>query len=407
MKSKNTKLHILPKERKLEKLATTGVSLHCHTKFSKEIMDFIPFYAEKIPLVNYFWHWERDKYFAKYGKKIEFEKGYWTPPMTETDVYSAEKAQMESLGLNAIVSITDHDAIEANLRLCEHTPNEFAPISLEWTIPYKHGFFHIGVHNLPKNQADEIFQQLLAYTFSKNPTDENLQELFVVLNEMPEVLVIFNHPLWDIEMIGEEQHKFLLINFLAKFGKWIHALEINGFRAWSENKATIELAESLNIPLCTGGDRHGCQPNTVINLTRTKTFAEFVDEVRNDKHTEIAILPEYNQPLVSRQLQSFAEILGYHENFPEDRKHWVNRIFFEKDERGLISLAEHGWRTDERGWLQAIIWTFGLLGNPKLRPVYRMLQSKKDIATLPPNNDKSNVEQGLWLGKKEKLVADN
>ena len=62
MKSKNTKLHIIPKETKLENLAKTGVSLHCHTKFSKEILDFVPHYAEKIPIVNYFWQRERDKY---------------------------------------------------------------------------------------------------------------------------------------------------------------------------------------------------------------------------------------------------------------------------------------------------------------------------------------------------------
>ncbi len=388
MKIQNTKLHILQKAESLENVAETGVSLHCHTKFSKEILDFVPHYAEKIPIVNYFWHRERDKYVAKYGKKIEFEKGYWTPPMSETDVYSAEKAQIESLGLNAIVSITDHDAIEANMRLCEHTPNEFAPISLEWTIPYKHGFFHIGVHNLPKETAAEISQQLLEYTFSKDaePNNQRLHELFVMLNEMPEVLVILNHPLWDIEMIGAENHKRLLIFFLAEHGKWIHALEINGFRAWSENKATIELSESLNIPLCTGGDRHGCQPNTLINLTKAATFAEFVDEVRNDKFTEIAVMPAYNQPLASRQLQSFAEILAYYENFPKGRKHWSERIFFETDERGLLNLAQHGWRDDERKWLHAIIWTLGFLGNPKLRPLYQMLQNKRDIAAHSTND---------------------
>ncbi|NJM52570.1 MAG: hypothetical protein HC846_03705 [Blastocatellia bacterium] len=144
------------------------------------------------------------------------------------------------MGINPIVSITDHDNIEANVRICEHMPNEVAPISLEWTVPFEYGFFHIGVHNLPKDNALEISQQLLDYTFheDKTPNNERLHELFAMLNELPEVLVILNHPLWDIEMVGKERHEILLKNFLKEHAKWIHAFEVNGFRAWSENKAT-------------------------------------------------------------------------------------------------------------------------------------------------------------------------
>ena len=42
--------------------AKTGVSLHCHTEHSKEMLDFIPHYAEKLPIISYFWKKERDKY---------------------------------------------------------------------------------------------------------------------------------------------------------------------------------------------------------------------------------------------------------------------------------------------------------------------------------------------------------
>ena len=43
MNLQNTKLHFLNQENMLEKVSKTGISLHCHTQFSKESLDFIPF----------------------------------------------------------------------------------------------------------------------------------------------------------------------------------------------------------------------------------------------------------------------------------------------------------------------------------------------------------------------------
>jgi hypothetical protein len=39
--------------------------------------------------------------------------------------------------------------------------------------------------------------------------------------------------------------------FHQEHGRWIHAFEINGFRKWSENKAVLEMAESLGYPTVT------------------------------------------------------------------------------------------------------------------------------------------------------------
>ena len=127
--------------------------------------------------------------------------------------------------------------------------------------------------------------------------------MFAMLSEIPEVLVVLNHPIWDIEMVGKERHKLLLSDFIRIHGRWIHAFEINGFGLWSENKAVIEMAEALGIPIVTGGDRHGCKPNTVINLTNADSFEEFADEIRVQKRSEVVLMPEYEQPLHSRQLE--------------------------------------------------------------------------------------------------------
>lgn len=407
MKLQNTKLHVLQKQQDLGKAANTGISLHCHTQFSKETLDFVPYYAERIPIISYFWRKERAKYIKREGRDFDFKTAYWSPPLSEMDVYSIEKKQIESLGINPIVSITDHDEIEGNLKICEETPNEIAPISMEWTVPFEDGFFHVGVHNLPKTNALEISRQLLDYTFNnETPNNARLHELFAMLNEIPEVLIILNHPLWDIEMAGEERHKVLLEHFIKEHRKWIHAFEINGFRTWSENKAVLELAESLNIPVCSGGDRHGCQPNTVINLTNAQTFSEFVEEVRNDKHTEVVLMPEYSASLYSRQLQSFSEILGNYEHFPVERRRWFDRVFFDKDGKGLFPLSYYGWKSGGPKWGRASIWLLKFLGKPQFRPFYKMLMKQQDIVPKSLMNKDFKIDRKPILTENEELITD-
>ena len=167
MNLKRTRLHILHEPKDLGKEATTGVSLHCHTEHSKELLDFVPHYAAKLPVISYFWNKERKKHLANRGKEIDFTGAYWSPPMTADEVYNLEKAHINESGLEAVTSITDHDSIDANLQINQHTANERAPISMEWTVPFEFGFFHVGVHNLPKERAVELTKTLLDYTFDK------------------------------------------------------------------------------------------------------------------------------------------------------------------------------------------------------------------------------------------------
>ncbi|MCS6874907.1 MAG: hypothetical protein RML33_00130 [Acidobacteriota bacterium] len=386
-----TRLHILNKHRSLKNEARTGVSLHCHTQRSKEMLDFVPFYAEKLPIISYFWKREREKYLKREGKGIDFSTAYWTPPLPEEEVFRIEKEQINSVGLDAIVSLSDHDSIQANLNINLEEDNKIAPISMEWTVPFQYGFFHVGVHNLPKEEAEQITKQLLDYTFGKEHKKAHLDQLFEMLHEIPQVLIVLNHPLWDIERVGKQQHENLLKNFLKEHGRWIHAFEINGFRSWSENKAVIEMAEALGIPLVTGGDRHGCKPNTVINLTNSTTFSEFVEEIRLYKQSQVVLLPEYAQPLQSRQLQSFSEILALYPHFPEGRQRWFDRVFFDiGDGRGLNPLSAYGWKKGGPRWLRWAIWTLGFLGSPQMRPVFKLLMKSED--RVPKDSTKIRLE---------------
>ena len=391
MNLKLTRLHILHAAESLAPKAKTGVSLHCHTQYSKEMLDFIPHYAEKLPIIAFFWKMERDKYLKNEGRPIDFSTAFWSPPMSPHDVYRIEKEQINKAGLEAIVSISDHDSIEGNLKLNEQHDKARAPSSLEWTVPFEYGFFQVCVHNLPPAQAVELTKTLVDFTFSENPTNERLHELFAMLNDLPQVLVVLNHPLWDIEIVGKERHVVLLKNFIKEFGQWIHAFEINGFRAWSENKAVIEMAEALGFPIVTGGDRHGCKPNTVINLTKAETFEEFVEEVRVDRRSEVVLMPEYKQPLHSRQLQSFSEILRNYPEFPPERQRWFDRVRFDiGDGTGLNPLSAYGWVNGGPLWLRLAIRTLGLFGSPKMRPFFTLARKKHD--RVPKDVAKTNFE---------------
>jgi len=379
MNLERTRLHILQKSENLVSKAKTGLSLHCHTEHSKENLDFLPVYADRIPIIARLWRREYKHYREREGRCIDFDTAYWTPPLSPELVYSTEKKQINATGLEAIVSITDHDCIDANLIVNSSGPSLNAPISMEWTVPFDRGFFHIGVHNLPPGSAASIAGSLLEYTNDPSIRSANrLDELFSMLEEMPGILIVLNHPLWDIELVGDDLHEWLLCEFLRLHGRWIHALEVNGFRSWSENKATIEMAEALGLTVVAGGDRHGCRPNTVINISNCDTFDEYASDIRCKKQNEIALMPQYERPLASRQLESFSEILGNHPEIGPNCCQWTHRIYFDiGDGKGLQSISDLGVVTGPL-WMRCAIRTLGILGSPRIALLFRIARDRAD-----------------------------
>ncbi|QYO63358.1 hypothetical protein [Leptolyngbya sp. 7M] len=90
-------------------------------------------------------------------------------------------------------------------------------------------------------------------------------------------------------------------------------------------------------------------------------------------------MPAYEQPLHSRQMQSFAEILSHYPHFREGRQRWFDRVFFDTgDGNGLRALSAHGWKRGGPLWLRWAIKTMGFLGSPAVRPVFRAVRKKKD-----------------------------
>jgi len=213
----------------------TGVSLHSHTNQSQETLDFVAAWTAQYKAVRPLMRRLEDRSRHLHGITVDWERSYWTPPLTPKLAFDLESRQIEQLDLAPLVSLSDHDNIHAPMLLRTVPSARHIPVSVEWTAPYAgKQAFHLGIHNLPSARAAEWIASLNHFT--ANPNDKRLTEILVALNEEPNVLVIFNHPLWDLYMIGQDKHNFLVNEFLLKNGAYFHALELNGLRNWDENR---------------------------------------------------------------------------------------------------------------------------------------------------------------------------
>jgi hypothetical protein len=156
------------------------------------------------------------------------------------------------------------------------------------------------------------------------------------------VLVVFNHPLWDLYLIGQEKHEFLVNEFIQKNGAFLHALELNGLRNWDENRAVRRLAAQWNMVLISGGDRHGVEPNANINLTDATSFTEFVHEIRRQKRSNVLFMPQYAQPWKHRILQSTMDAIRNYPEFPQGSRTWDERVYH-PDALGVVRPLSEIW----------------------------------------------------------------
>lgn len=300
----------------------TGVSLHSHTNRSKESLYFIPQLAQKCPVL----HSALVNQCKKAAIGIDFVRAYWTPPLSPLRAYELSKNQIENrLDLAGMVSLTDHDNIEAPCLLRTMPGTENIPLAFEWSVPFADTVIHLGVHNLPPTRAEEIVADLAAYT--QNPSDALLVPLLAMLDEIPDVLVVFNHPLWNQSKIGEARDGHVLNRFLTLTARFLHAMEFNATRKMRENKATQELAERWRLPIVAGGDRHGCEPSGALNVTGAQSFTEFIHEIRREQRSHMVVMPQYTAPLSLRTMRTLLDVIRDYPEFPEGSRRWDDRVF--------------------------------------------------------------------------------
>jgi len=328
------KVSCLWKEPGAAKPYRTGVSLHSHTNRSKEGLYFIGEFAARHWLLRRALATQEKRAQSEKAIRIDFWKGYWTPPLTPVAAFELEKKQIEEgLDLDSMVSISDHDNIEAPMLLRVVPEARRIPVSVEWTVPFENATFHLGVHNLPSSRAESIMASLSEYT--RNPVERNLPQLLCSLHESPDVLVVLNHPLWDLAGIGAEQHERTLRTLLCRHGQFLNALELSGIRSWQENQAVVHLSDGCNQLLISGGDRHGCEPNAALNLTNAESFTEFVHQVRKERMSHVLFMPQYTEPLTLRVLQTLLDIIREYPDYSSGSRLWDERVFH-PDHNGVV-----------------------------------------------------------------------
>ena len=144
---------------------TTGVSLHSHTNQSHETLDFIAELSRDWGLLQPVMRWAERRSHRASGIHPDYARSYWTPPLTPRLAFDLERSQIENrLQLPALVSLTDHDDINAPLLLRSVDSARAIPVSVEWTVPFYETAFHIGVHNIPSAQGSSWMERLRAFT---------------------------------------------------------------------------------------------------------------------------------------------------------------------------------------------------------------------------------------------------
>ncbi len=357
---------------------STGVSLHSHTSQSRETLDFIADMSRDIPAIQGLIQWAEDRCMRYSGMKPDYLRSFWTPPLKPRQAFELERDQIQnSLQIPGLVSISDHDDISAPMMLRAIDSARHIPVSTEWSVPYanesavrhaKPTAFHLGVHNIPSATAAEWIVRLNAFTempVATRPANL-LGDLLEELDSTPGVLIIFNHPLWDLYRIGADAHEVLVNDFLVKHGQFMHALELNGLRTWKENQGVHNLARQWNQIVISGGDRHGIEPNANVNLTHATTFTEFVQEVKKQRISNVLFMPQYKHPWKHRILQSTLDAIRNYPNFPEGSQRWDERVYAPNRNGELRKLSEL-WAGGEEGgkapiYLSAILSAVRLLG---------------------------------------------
>jgi hypothetical protein len=361
----NSTINYLWRDRKAPKGFRSGVSLHSHTNQSKETLDFLANLGNQYPLIRPFISRLERRSKAAHGVRIDYANSYWTPPMTPKLAFDLESRQIENLDVASMVSITDHDNINAPMLLRTVPSARAIPVSVEWSAPYGGvQSFHLGIHNLPSARAADWMRVL--EDFTANPSDGELTQILAALHQEPNVLVVFNHPMWDLYLVGQQKHEFLVNEFIQKNGTWLHALELNGLRHWDENRAVRQLAAQWNMLLISGGDRHGVEPNANINLTDATSFTEFVHEIRREKKSNVLFMPQYAEPWKHRILQSTMDAIRSYPEFPQGSRTWDERVYH-PDARGVVRPLTEIWPKGRAP--RAIGWTIAMVAMLGMGPV--------------------------------------
>jgi hypothetical protein len=370
------RISYLWKEPEAARQYSTAVSLHSHTNQSKETLDFLANLGNQYPLLRPILAHSERKSREQHSIPVNYAAAYWTPPLTPRIAFDVESGQIENkLGLMPLVSITDHDTIAAPMLLRTVAAARHIPVSVEWSAPFGGDqAFHLGIHNLPSDTGAAWMKTFEEYT--AKPDEKKLTEILAALQALPNVMIVFNHPMWDLYLIGAEKAAQRVDDFLQANHEFMHAFELNGLRHWEENRSVKRLAQKWNKLLISGGDRHGKEPNANVNLSEASTFTEFVHEIRYQDRSHVLFMPQYAQPWKHRILESTLDVIRDYPDFPQGSRTWDERVWH-PDRNGVVRPLSELWPDGSAPtWMTMTIKAVRLMGSSPVSGGLRMAWSE-------------------------------
>jgi hypothetical protein len=385
-----SQLEYLSRDRGIAAAYRSAVSLHSHTCHSRESLSFVAaILRKKRPIREWL---ERREVHCKHttGLVMDLNHAYWTPPLDGPLALGLERRQIELIGLRPIVSLSDHDNIDAAIALRESPENADVPVSVEWTAPFGESKFHMGVHNLPGRQAEVWMDRLRACTAKRE--DRAVIEMLGELNSLPSVLIVLNHPLWNLYALPACVFQAELDRLLTDAGMFVHALELNGLRGREENQKVADLAAKWNQVLISGGDRHACEPNANINLTRAEDFEEFISEIRNERRSTVLFMPQYEEAMGLRLYQNFLDIVREFPEFAEGRRKWDERTYHPSQTGEMVPLCKL-WPNDTPKFFRKLFGAASLMERRSVRETMKgFFPGDRNQLFLGPEHSATAVE---------------
>ena len=182
--------------------------------------------------------------------------------------------------------------------------------------------------------------------------------------------------------LSESAHTEHVVAFLEGFGRFIHAIELNGLRPWKENQRASQLAARFGMPLISGGDRHGCEPNACLNLTNATSFAEFAAELRCDGWSDLLFMPQYQEPLKMRILENMCDILEDNPGHALGWTRWHDRVFYKTDEGIDKSLTEFFQGRSLPRVMDRFVWLMGLSKHRRVKSALRLALNEREAIEI-------------------------
>jgi hypothetical protein len=218
--------------------------------------------------------------------------------------------------------------------------------------------------------------------YTRRPRSDRLAEILAGLHDDPAVLIVVNHPLWDEAGIGQNSHRRILQDLIRQYREHIHALELNGLRPSAENDSVFELACAHRLPAVSGGDRHGREPSSGLNLTNAAVFGEFVEQVRRDGRSDVLWMPQQKQVAAARLFRAVRDVVRDDPQHGMGWTHWDDRVFYTCDDgvtRPLSAIGDCGAATQILGRLVGSVQLLDrALTDPRLKAVTRWAAAEEE-----------------------------